>query len=140
MLKRLVLGALTAWAAAGFLVELNRAISSWDDRDQFVGAWGWRFHSPETDALVRTLDAARPAIPPGAVIAFTAPDDPPGVEFEAWRWVAYLMPDHDVIQVGDPEAGSLAQYAISFQTEIHHPAAEPLRRLPDGWLYRVKHP
>ncbi len=138
MLKRLALGVLTAWAAGGFLVEVNRAVSSWDARGEFFGAGGWRFHTPQTDALARTLDAARPAIPSGAVIAFTAPDDPPGVEFTAWRWAAYLMPDYDVIPVKDPATGVLAQYAIAFRMEIHHPRAEPLRKLPDGWLYRVK--
>jgi hypothetical protein len=140
MLKRLTVGVLTAWAAGAFLIELSRGVAAWDDREHSVGAWGWRFESPETDALIRSLDVARRAIPPGAAIAFTAPDDPPGVEFEAWRWTAYLMPDHDVLQVNDPEVGDLARYAISYQKEIHHPRAEPMLRLPDGWLYRVKRP
>jgi hypothetical protein len=74
------------------------------------------------------------------VIAFTAPDDPPGDEFLAWRWTAYLMPEHDVVPVNDPEAGRAARYALGFRREIHHPRAEPILRLPDGWLYRVKQP
>jgi hypothetical protein len=140
MLKRLIVGGLAAWAACAFLIELNRAVAAWDDREHFIGAWGWRFESPETDALIRSLDVARKAIPPGAAIAFTAPDDPPGVEFQAWRWTAYLMPDHDVLSVNDPEVGDLARYAIGFRKEIHHPRAELMLRLPDGWLYRVKQP
>jgi hypothetical protein len=140
MLKRLMLGLLTAWAACAFLIELSRGLASWDGREHFAGAWGWRFESPETDSLIRSLDLARTAIPPGAVIAFTAPDHPRGVEFAAWRWVAYLMPDHDVIPVDDPETGQIAQYAIGYKQEIHHPRAELILELPDGWLYRVKEP
>ncbi|HET9209558.1 MAG TPA: hypothetical protein VFR03_04135 [Thermoanaerobaculia bacterium] len=140
MLKRLTVGVLAAWAGCAFLVELNRAVAAWDDREHFISAWGWRFESPETGALIRSLDVAVKAIPPGAPVAFTAPDDPPGVEFEAWRWAAYLMPDHDVLSVKDPEAGGVARYAIAYKTEIHNPRAEPMLRLPDGWLYRVKRP
>lgn len=138
MLKRLFVGLLAAWAGYAFLIELNRGVSAWDDREHSVGAWGWRFESPETDALIRSLDVARKAIPPGAPIVFTAPDDPQGVEFAAWRWAAYLMPDRDVLSMGDPETPQLAQYAIGYQKEIHHPRAELMQRLPDGWLYRVK--
>ncbi|PYQ66564.1 MAG: hypothetical protein DMF53_03355 [Acidobacteria bacterium] len=140
MLKRLILGGLAAWAACAFLVELNRAVAAWDDREHVDPALGWRFETPETAALSRSLDVARQAIPPGAAIAFTAPDDPPGVELEAWRWAAYLMPDHDVLSVNDAEAGQIAQYAIGFRKEIRHPRAELMLRLPDGWLYRVKRP
>ncbi len=140
MLKRLVLGAVTAWAAWGFLAEMGRAAADWDRREQFVGSWGWRFHAPQTDALARSLDLARTVIPPGAVIAFTAPDDPPGEEFLAWRWTAYLMPENDVIPVDDPATGRIARYALGYHREIHHPRAELVLRLPDGWLYRVRTP
>ncbi|MFL6259361.1 MAG: hypothetical protein ACJ76Y_06575 [Thermoanaerobaculia bacterium] len=137
MLKRLILGGLTAWAACAFLIEMGRAAAGWDDRG---GSTEWRFQAPETEALARSLDVARQAIPPGSVIAFTAPDAPPEAGFLAWRWAAYLLPDCEVLRVSDPAVGGLAQYAIAYKTEIHHPRAEPLLRLPDGWLYRVKRP
>ena len=138
MLKRLILGGLAAWAGYAFLVELSRTVAAWDGREQADAASGWRFETPETAALSRSLDVARQAIPPGAAVAFTAPDEPPGVELEACLWAAYLMPDRDVLSVNDPEAGQIARYAIGFRKEIHHPRAEPMLRLPDGWLYRVK--
>jgi hypothetical protein len=140
MLKRLFVGALAAWAGYALLFEMSQGVGAWDDRQSSVGAWGWRFESPETDALIRSVDVVREAVPPGSVIAFTAPDAPHGVEFEAWRWTAYLMPEYEVLPVNDPEVGSLAQYAIGYQREIHHPLAEPMLKLPDGWLYRVKRP
>jgi len=140
MLKRLILGGLAAWTACAFLVELNHTVAAWDGREHVDPAWGWRFETPETGALSRSLDVARKAIPPGAAIAFTAPDDPPGAELVASRWAAYLMPDRDVLSVNDPEAGQIAQYAIGFRKEIRHPRAELMLRLPDGWLYRVKRP
>jgi hypothetical protein len=140
MLKRLALGAVAAWAAWGFLVEMEQAMAQWDHRELFAGISGWRFHTAQTDALARSLGAARRVIPPGAVVAFTTPDDPPGTEFLAWRWTAYLMPENDVVPVNDPAAGQAARYALGFRREIHHPRTEPLLRLPDGWLYRVKQP
>jgi hypothetical protein len=140
MLKRLVLGALAAWAGCAFLIELNHAAAAWDGREHLTGSDGWRFQAPETEALARSLDVARQAIPPGAVIAFAAPDDPPGTGFLAWRWAAYLMPAYEVIPANDPETAEAAQYAMAYRTEIRHPRAEPLLRLPDGWLYRVKRP
>lgn len=140
MLKRLILGGLAAWAACAFLVEMSHAVAGWDDRGIPRGVWAWRFQTPETDALARSLDAARPAIPPGTVIAFTALEGRPGAALDVWLWTAYLMPEYDVISVNDPEAGDLARYAIAYKTEIHHPRAEPILRLPDGWLYRVKRP
>lgn len=140
MLKRLFVGLLAAWAGCAFLIELNHGVSAWDDRQLSVGAWGWRFESPETDALIRSVDVVRKVVPPGSVIAFTAPDEPHGVEFAAWRWTAYLMPDYEVLAISDPEVGDLAQYAIGYQKEIDHPRAELMLRLPDGWLYRVKKP
>ncbi|MFL6231724.1 MAG: hypothetical protein ACJ76N_01180 [Thermoanaerobaculia bacterium] len=140
MLKRLILGGLTAWAACAFLAELNHLAADWDDRKNLAGVWGWRFETPETEALGRSLDMARRAIPPGSVVAFATPSDLPEVQFREWRWTAYLLPDCEVLPVSDPAVGGLAQYAIAYRTEIHHPRAETVLRLPDGWLYRVKRP
>jgi len=138
MLKRLILGGLTAWSACAFLAELNQLAVDWDGRKSLTGVW--RFETPETEALGRSLDAARKAIPAGSVVAFAASSDQPETRFQEWRWTAYLLPECEVVPVSDPAAEGLAQYAIAYRTEIHHPRAEPLLRLPDGWLYRVKRP
>lgn len=140
MLKRLALGLLAAWAAAGFLYEVNAAVDGWDGRAQAFGAIPWRFGSPEPTALDRCLRQARKAIPPGSAVAFASPDDAPEAALRRWRWAAYLLPEDDVLQAGDPAAAQLARYAITFRTEIHDPRVEPVLRLPDGWLYRVKRP
>jgi hypothetical protein len=136
MLKRLALGLLTAWAAAGFLHELNDAAAGYDDRAGASGLASWRVGGPETVALSRCVGEARKAIPPGSTVAFLSPED--GGDFWRWRWAAYLLPEDDVISVGHPRAGELAQYAVACRTEIQNPRAVPIRRLPDGWLYEVK--
>jgi hypothetical protein len=138
MLKRLVLGGLAAWAAAGFLQEVNRAVAGWDGRGREDGGLPWRFGAREPTALARTVEAARPALPAGSVVAFAAGDDPPGSRLIAWRWAAYLLPDRDVLAIDDPAAAQLATAVIAFRTEIRDPRLEPVRRLPDGWLYWVK--
>jgi hypothetical protein len=140
MLKRLVLGGLAAWAAVGFLQEVNGAVAGWDGRGRVNGGLPWRFGAREPAALARTVDAARSAIPPGGAIAFAAGDDPPGSRLIAWRWAAYLLPDRDVLALDDPAAARLATAVIAFRTEIRDPRLEPVRRLPDGFLYRVRKP
>lgn len=140
MLKRLALGLLTGWAAYGFLYEMNAAVASWDDRSRGIGRWAWRLGAPEPSRLARCLNRARKVMPPGSAVAFTSPDQPPGMEFQRWRWAAYLLPAYDVLPLGDPAAPALAEYAIAWQSKIDHPRAEPLRHLPGCWLYRVKRP
>jgi hypothetical protein len=139
MLKRLALGLLVAWAGFGFLQAVNDAVAGYDDRAPQRGPWAFRFGTAETGDLTRCLETARWAMPPGSTVAFTS-DDPPEIQFERWRWAAYLLPAYDVIQVGDARAGELAEYAIAYRTKIDHPRAELMRPLPFGWLYRVKRP
>src|SRR3954447_15970656 len=64
MLKRLVLAGLAAWAAAGFLQEVNGAVAGWDGRGREDGGLPWRFGAREPAAPPRTLEAAPPAPPP----------------------------------------------------------------------------
>ncbi|HEY0510760.1 MAG TPA: hypothetical protein VGH73_02570 [Thermoanaerobaculia bacterium] len=143
MLKRLALGLLTAWAAAGFLYEVNAAVAGYDGRADAIGGVPWRLGAPEPVAVERCVGAARETIPPGSAVAFTSPgDDPdhPDAAFKRWRWAAYLLPEDDVLQASDPSAARLAGYAIACGTAIHDPRVEPIQRLPDGWLYRVTRP
>jgi len=141
MLKRLALGLLTAWAAAGFLSEVHRAADGWDERARKVeGPWAWRLHTPATDDLARCLREARRSMPPGSALAFASPDEAPEARFRRWRWAAYFLPEYDVLSAEDAAAPQVARYAVAFRTEIHHPLVEPIRPLPDGWLYRVKRP
>lgn len=105
MLKRLVTALLLAWAAAGFLLEVNGALAGWDARAEVTEPpWLWRPGLPQPAELERCLAAARREIPPGTVVAFSSPDEPPGAAFYRWRWAAYLMPAHDVVQDGEPAA------------------------------------
>jgi hypothetical protein len=141
MLKRLALGLLTAWAAFGFLHEVNEAVAGWDGRARNPAApWAWRMHTPAIDGLARCLRAAREAMPAGSALAFASPDDAPEAQFRRWRWAAYFLPEYDVLQPGDPNAARIARYVVACRTEIHDPRIEPVQRLPDGWLYRVKRP
>jgi hypothetical protein len=138
MLKRLVLGGLAAWAAAGFLQEVNSAVAGWDGRGREDGGLTWRFGAREPTDLAETLAAARAALPPAGAVAFAVRDDPPGNRMIAWRWAAYLLPDRDVLMIDDPAALGRATAVIAFRTEIHDTRLETVRQLPDGWLYLVK--
>lgn len=103
MLKRLTLGLLLAWAGAGFLLEMNGALAGWDGRaERTEPPWLWRPGMPQTAELERCLAVARREIPTGTVVAFSSLDEPPGAAFYRWRWAAYLMPAHVVVQDGEP--------------------------------------
>ena len=136
MLKRLALGLLVAWAAAGFLQEVYGAVASFDQRERAVRRFTWRFGAPEPTRLAGCLQQARREILSGSSVAFTSRDTPRGAAFQRWRWASYFLADHDVPPLEDPGA----EYAISYGMKIEDPRFEPLRRLPCGWLYRVKRP
>ncbi|HEV2855363.1 MAG TPA: hypothetical protein VHC97_21385 [Thermoanaerobaculia bacterium] len=141
MLKRFFLGLLVAWAAAGFLYELNAAVSSYDQRERAVRRFAWRFGAPEPARLARCLRQAETEIPPDSTVAFASPDVPPRTAFQRWRWAAYLLADRDVLDVHDPAAAGTAGFAVSYRMTIEDPRFEPVRRLPCGcWLYRVRRP
>lgn len=105
MLKRLALGLLVAWAAAGFLAEVNRALTGWDARAEITEPpWLWRPGLAQPAELERCLASLRQEIPPGTVVAFASPDEPPGAAFYRWRWAAYFLPAQDVVREGEPSA------------------------------------
>jgi hypothetical protein len=136
MLKPLALALLVAWAAGGFLLEMNRAVAGWDERERARGPMAWRPGTRETGDLGRCLAAARRAIPAGSVVAF-ASCERPALRFQRWRWAAYLMPEDDVVPAADP-AAALATWGVAYRTAIRDPRFTPVRPLPDGWLYRVR--
>jgi hypothetical protein len=138
MLKPLALVLLVAWAAGGFLVEVNGALAGWDDRERAHGPQAWRPGTHETGDLARCLAAARRSIPAGSVVAF-ASDERPALRFQRWRWAAYLLPEDDVVPAADP-AAALAAFAVSYKTQLHDPRFVPVRPLPDGWMYRMNPP
>ncbi|MFL6194464.1 MAG: hypothetical protein ACJ75H_09855 [Thermoanaerobaculia bacterium] len=142
MLKRVGLGLLTAWAAFGFFQEMGKSLAAWDGRERGMGRGpqAWRFGAPEPASLARCLDGFRPLLPAGGAVAFATPDQPAGIRFQRWRWAAYLLPAHDVIPAEDPAAALTARFAIAYRTAIDDPRVEPLRRLPECQLYRVKRP
>ena len=141
MLKRLILALLVAWAATGFLFEVNAALAGYDEREQAAASpLLWRPGMPEISRLERCLAPARRAIPPGTTaVIFASPDEPPGAASIRWRWAAYLMPAHDMVPA-DPVAAQLAGYAIACGAKLKDPRFVPLRDLPGGRLYRVRRP
>src|SRR6185295_3013480 len=138
--KRLLLGLLASWAAAGFRFEVNAAVTGYDGRETAAASpLLWRPGIPEISRLERCLAPALRVIGAGAAVAFASPDEPPGAASIRWRWAAYLMPAQDVIPANDP-AARRAEYAIACGTRLEDPHLRPLRNLPGGRLYRVRRP
>ena len=138
MPRRLVLGFLVVWSAFTFLAHLQKALANYDQRRVFLSdPVQWRFGMPQIDILQRCFAEARPLIPPGSVVLFTSPG-PPEAEFFRWRWAAYGLPEHDVIQPETPRAPEMAEYLISHRVPIRLPRAKPMKKLTGCQLFRVQ--
>lgn len=138
MPRRLVLGFLVVWSAFMFLAHLQKALANYDQRRVFLSdPVQWRFGMPQIEILQRCFAEARPLIPPGSVVLFTSPG-PPEAEFFRWRWAAYGLPEHDVIQPETPRAPEMAEYLISHRVPIRLPRAQPMKKLTGCQLFRVR--
>lgn len=138
MPRRLVLGFLVAWSAALFLGELRE---SWElfDKRTFLGGTAafWRFGTAQTANVEKCFAEARAIVPKDSVVIFMSPGAEDS-QFFAWRWAAYSMPEHDVVQVASPNAVRTARYLIAYDMPVDHPRAVPLKDLTGCRLYRVK--
>ncbi|HEX3555421.1 MAG TPA: hypothetical protein VIA62_19535 [Thermoanaerobaculia bacterium] len=140
MLKRLLLGLLVLWSGLSLLAEARRAVTSWDDR----GEWrsrpdNWRFGTPQVAALEACFAAARRLVPPGSLVAFATPPEPPDTALLPVRWAAYLMPAQDVL-ARDDAAATAAQYVVAWGAPLQDPGLTGIRQLPGCVLYRVNRP
>jgi hypothetical protein len=139
VLLPLVLALAVLWGAIAACVEIGRALSTWDRRArQYAAVIFWREGMPQVERLRRFTEAARPLLPPGSRVVFSSPDDGPGQQTFRTRWVAYLLPEVDVEPFTDPTAPCPGCYLLAYHPRLRHPRLEPVRRLPGGWLYRVR--
>lgn len=137
MLRRLVLGLLLVWSAFMFLAHLQKALADYDRRSVFLSdPVQWRFGMPQINVLQRCFAEARPLIPPGSVVVFTSPRAEMA-DFFRWRWAAYGLPEHDVIQPEMPRAAEMAEYLISHRVPIRLPRAKLMKKLTGCQLFRI---
>ena len=138
MVRRLLLGFLLVWSAFLFLAHLQKALGDFDRRRIFLSdPVQWRFGMPQIEVLRQCLAEARPLIPPGSVVVFTSPRAEMA-DFYRWRWAAYALPEHDVIQPETPRAAEMAEYLISHRVPIRLPRARLFKQLTGCQLFRVQ--
>ncbi len=138
MLRRFLLGLLVLWAAISLLAEARRAATGWDARAEWRSRPdNWRFGTPQVAALEACFAAARHLVPPGSVVAYAAPPEPPDTALLPVRWAAYLMPAQDLLARDDAAATALAQYVVAWGAPLQDPGITELRQLPGCVLYRV---
>jgi hypothetical protein len=128
-----------AWGGWAAGVEVGKALAGYDGRAQaLAGVIGWREGMPQVVRFRRFAEAARPLLPAGSRVVFTSPDDGAGQQFFRRCWAAYLLPEVDVLPLSDPAAQDLGQFLLAYGERIDHPRLELVRRLPGGWLHRVR--
>lgn len=139
MLRKTILGLALAGAALAFVAEMSRAVGEYDRREsRFAGRpEDWRAGMPQVARLERCLAGVRETVPAGSVVAFDSPG-PDGARFFAWRWAAYLLPEHDVAPLLDTRTADAAQYLVTYAVRVEDPRIELIRRLPGCRLYRVR--
>jgi len=140
-MRRLILGFLLCWVGFSFLAEVKKAVASYDARQR---TWEtpafWRLGMPQPDRLELCLAGVRERVPAGSFVVFASPSGAQGAEFYRWRWAAYLLPEHHVIPPSHRQAGSLAQYFVTYDVRVENPRIEPMWRRPGCRLYRVRQP
>lgn len=138
MLRKVILGLALAWACYAAVRELYAAVQGYRGRaGRLEGAIVWRPGMPQVARLERFLAAARPLLPPGSTVVFASPDDIPSDDFFRYRWAAYLLPEHDLIQLSHPASRTHGEYLLAYRPPLDHPRLQLVRRLPGGRLYRI---
>ena len=158
MILPLALALGLAWGGWAACVEVGRALAGYDGRAQArSGVIGWREGMPQVVRFRSFVEEARPRGPAGRPgggttppagarphevrrggVVFTSPDDGAGQQFFRRCWAAYLLPEVDVIPLSDPAAQERGQFLLAYGERIDHPRLEMVRRLPGGWLHRVR--
>jgi hypothetical protein len=140
-LRSWFLAAALIWAALGFLVEVQRALASFDQRgDERSAPALWRLGMRPPARLASCLEAVDRTLPAEAPITLVSPDGPGQPRFFRWRWAAYLLPNRDVLDF-DPQAGvAPTGYFVVLQAPNAQAGLVPLVRRPGCVLYRADAP
>ncbi|HVR95399.1 MAG TPA: hypothetical protein VMW27_02220 [Thermoanaerobaculia bacterium] len=141
MPRKLILGLALAWCLQAFLSELSLGLGGYDTRreHQMTPAF-WRFGTAPVRQLEQCLADVRANVPPGSFVAFTSPSGAGQADFFRLRWVAYRLPEMEVIPLYSPSAAQYAQYLIDYRTGFRHQLLEPMRPVRNCKLYRVRRP
>jgi len=136
-LKRWILAAAVAWAAVGFLSELHGSLTRYDlrnDRPTLPALWHLGTRAPAR--LQACLAEVERRIPERTTVSILSPPGPAQAEFYRWRWAAYLLPRHDVIEEGSRGA-TPADYLVAFQRVAEDPELTPIFATAACRLYRM---
>lgn len=143
MLRKAIPALLLLWCTLSFAMEMGKALKTWDQRTTSARRPPtWRFGHPQLVSLTECLEDARRRVPPGSYIAFASPSgQDPLAERNAFfrtRWAAYLLPEHEILQIEDPSAPRVAEYAIDFRVGLDLPRLELLAELRGCRLFKVR--
>lgn len=136
-LKRWFLAAAVAWAAVGFLRELHGSLTRYDLRnDRPTSPALWHLGTRAPARLQACLAEVERRIPKRATVSILSPPGPAQAEFYRWRWAAYLLPRHDVIEEGSRGA-TRTDYLVAFQRVTESPELTPIFATTGCRLYEV---
>lgn len=96
----------------------------------------WRTGHPGSRQLEATLKAALPQIPDGSLVGFSsslAPDS-----YYVFQWASYLLPERQLVDLRDIGNSDGVAFVLRYGTAWYGPRFEVVRKLPGGWLYRVR--
>lgn len=141
MPRKVILGLALAWCLQAFLSEVSRGLAGYDTRrEHHTMPAFWRVGTAPVRQLEECLADVRAHVPPGSFVAFISPPGPAQADFFRLRWVAYRLPEMDVLPLESRSAPKLAQYLIDYGHGFQHPLLEPMRPARNCKLYKVRRP
>jgi hypothetical protein len=95
---------LLLWAAGSFSLAARQTLAEWRARADFRGpAYAWRFGTPRAEGQAGCLAGVAAMVPAGSRLALL---DPHWDSFFRWRWAAYRLAGHDVVDAAAAEAAA----------------------------------
>jgi hypothetical protein len=132
---RLLFGLGVTWAAVCLAADTRDSLFSYRHRGGNTLPCLWRFGMAPVERLRRCAEEVRARVPAGSVVAFGSPAAECDSDFYRWRWAAYLLPDEDVVRLGDPTARQVARYVVTFRLPLDEPRLKLLDQLYGCRLY-----
>lgn len=137
MYRRGVLWVFLAWALLALAWTAGNRFADLPNRrfDQAHPVM-WRTGHPVSRQLEGTLKAALPLIPDGSLVGFSsslAPDS-----YYVFQWASYLLPERQLVDLRDIGTWAGVRFVLRYGTAWYDPRLVTVRKLPGGWLYRVR--
>lgn len=131
-IRKLLLAVLLLWNVFGLARATILTVESWRNRATFnLPPLYWRLGAPRPEELRHCAEFAGRFVPRGSRIVVADAE----ADFFRWRWAAYLLPAHDVLDTSSVES---ADFLLFVGKETFPPRGTLARQEPPCSIYRLR--